>query len=174
MVKTLKNLLLRDQKAYDLETLYVAWGARVLPSLFSDDPGLTLIYFTARSKLVPYAFVWEKVKTMDFAETIVVYDVKVVRCSNLNEYLKLYECQRSRSLNDLGPNLSDILNFLSSIGRLKPNFMWSLLGMWERKLIQMVQVTSQRWPPCPYMVKTLKIHFSGIERPMTLKLGIQH
>ena len=45
---------------------------------------------------------------MDFAETIVVYDVKVVRCSNLNEYLKLYEYQRSRSLIDLGPNLSDI------------------------------------------------------------------
>ena len=32
----------------------------------NDDPGLTLTYFTARSNLVPYAFVWEKVKTMDF------------------------------------------------------------------------------------------------------------
>ena len=30
----------------------------------NDDPGLTLTYFTAN--LVPYAFVWEKVKTMDF------------------------------------------------------------------------------------------------------------
>ena len=28
----------------------------------------------ARSPLVPYAFVWEKGKTMDFSETIVVYD----------------------------------------------------------------------------------------------------
>ena len=27
-----------------------------------DDPGLTLTYFTARSNLVPYAFVWEKGK----------------------------------------------------------------------------------------------------------------
>ena len=26
----------------------------------NDDPGLTLTYFTARSNLVPYAFVWEK------------------------------------------------------------------------------------------------------------------
>ena len=25
-----------------------------------DDPGLTLTYFTARSNLAPYAFVWEK------------------------------------------------------------------------------------------------------------------
>ena len=47
----------------------------------NDDPELTLTYFTARSNLVPYTFVWEKGKTMDFSETIVVYDVKVGRCS---------------------------------------------------------------------------------------------
>ena len=47
----------------------------------NDDPGLTSTYFTARSDLVPYAFVWEKGKTMDISETIVVYDVKVGRCS---------------------------------------------------------------------------------------------
>ena len=35
--------------------------------------------------MVPYAFVWEKVKTMEFSETIVVYDVKVGRCSELND-----------------------------------------------------------------------------------------
>ena len=33
-VKTLKNLLLRNQKADDLETWYAASGAQVLPSLF--------------------------------------------------------------------------------------------------------------------------------------------
>ena len=43
----------------------------------NEDPGLTLTYFTARSNLVPYAFVWEKGKTMDFSETIVVYDLKL-------------------------------------------------------------------------------------------------
>ena len=47
----------------------------------SNGPGLTLTYFTARSNLVPYAFVWEKGKTIDFSETIVVYDIKVGRCS---------------------------------------------------------------------------------------------
>ena len=31
--------------------------------------------------MVPFAFVWEKGKTMDFSETVVVYDVKVGRCS---------------------------------------------------------------------------------------------
>ena len=43
----------------------------------NDDPWLTLTCFTARSNLVPYAFVWEKGKTMDFSETIVVYDLKL-------------------------------------------------------------------------------------------------
>ena len=38
------------------------------------DPELTLTYFTARSNLIPYAFVWEKGKITDFSETIVVYD----------------------------------------------------------------------------------------------------
>ena len=44
----------------------------------NDDPELTLTYFMARSDLVPYAFVWEKGKTMDFSETIVVYDLNLV------------------------------------------------------------------------------------------------
>ena len=32
----------------------------------NDDPGLNVTYFTARSNFVPFAFVWEKGKTMDF------------------------------------------------------------------------------------------------------------
>ena len=43
----------------------------------NDDPVLTLTYFTAKSNLVPYGFVWEKGKTIDFSETSVVYGVKV-------------------------------------------------------------------------------------------------
>ena len=38
---------------------------------------------------------------MDVSETIVVYDIKVGRCSQLNEYMKLYEYQRSRLFIDL-------------------------------------------------------------------------
>ena len=44
------------------------------------DPGLTLTYFMAMSNLAPYAFVWEKGKTMDFSETIIGFDIKVGRC----------------------------------------------------------------------------------------------
>ena len=55
----------------------------------NNAPGLTLSCFTARSNLIAYAFVWKKVKTMDFSETIVVCDIKVGRCSQLNESMKL-------------------------------------------------------------------------------------
>ena len=43
--------------------------------------------------------------------------MKVGRCSQLNEYMKLYEYQRSRSLTDIGPNISDsiFLKFYFSI-----------------------------------------------------------
>ena len=47
----------------------------------NDDPGLTLIYFMARSNLVPYAFVWKKGKTVYFSVTIVVYDLKLTTVS---------------------------------------------------------------------------------------------
>ena len=43
----------------------------------NDDSEFTLTYFMARSNLVPYAFVWEKGKTMDFSKTIVIYDLKL-------------------------------------------------------------------------------------------------
>ena len=79
MVITLKYLLLQNQKADDLQ-FSLGMQHRVLKyyQVYSnDDPGLTLTYFMARSNLVPYAFVWEKGKTMDFSETIVIYDLKL-------------------------------------------------------------------------------------------------
>ena len=44
----------------------------------------------------------------------VCYDIQVDSCSQLNEYMKLFEYQRSRPF--IGPNLSDsvFLNFFSS------------------------------------------------------------
>ena len=53
------------------------WVLKYYQPCSNDDPGLTLTYFTARSNLVPYAFVWRKGKTMDFSETIVVYNLKL-------------------------------------------------------------------------------------------------
>ena len=49
---------------------------------------MTLTYFTARSTLVTYAFLWEKVKTVDFSETITACDLKVDRCRQLIEIMR--------------------------------------------------------------------------------------
>ena len=42
------------------------------------------------------------------------------------------------------------------LGHLEPKLTWKLKGEWEWKFIQMSLVTWPTWPPCPYMVKTLK------------------
>ena len=60
----------------------------------------------------------KKIKRYFFTETIVVCDIKVGRCSQINEYMKLYEYQRSRSFIDLGPDVSDLNIFV--------NFFYSL------------------------------------------------
>ena len=55
----------------------------------NDDPGMTVTYFTSQSNLVPDAFLCENGKAVEFSETIVVCDVRVGRCSQLNVYMKL-------------------------------------------------------------------------------------
>ena len=45
----------------------------------------------ARSNLVTYAFLSEKVKTVDFSETIAACDLKVGRCGQLIESMKVCE-----------------------------------------------------------------------------------
>ena len=68
--KNLKNLLHRDQKT-DALKLGMQHRALVYYQVYSnDDPGLTLIYFTARSNLVPHAFVWEKVEQWLFQKLL--------------------------------------------------------------------------------------------------------
>ena len=43
-----------------LEVWYVALGTRPIIVCSNDNPRLTLTYFTARSNLVPDAFIWGK------------------------------------------------------------------------------------------------------------------
>ena len=57
----------------------------------NDDPGVTLTYFMARSNLVTWAFLWKKVKTVDFSERIAAWDMKVGRYRQLIEFMKLCE-----------------------------------------------------------------------------------
>ena len=43
-----KNLLLQNQKTYDLETWHAASEIKLYIVYINDDPGLTLTYFMAR------------------------------------------------------------------------------------------------------------------------------
>ena len=74
-----------------------------------------------------------------FSETTVAYDIKVGIFSQLNEYMNLYEYQRSGSFIDLGPRSTQIRHFQTSfaqkpLGRLKPDFIWILHGMRGMKI----------------------------------------
>ena len=55
-LKAFKNLLLQNRQADFHETWYVASGTPVHHNCTNDNPGVTLIYFTARSNLVTEAF----------------------------------------------------------------------------------------------------------------------
>ena len=66
-------------------------GLQPIIAYSNDDPRVTLTYFTARSNLVILAFLWEKVKTVDFSETIAACDLQVGRCRQLIEIMKICE-----------------------------------------------------------------------------------
>ena len=55
------------------------WGLKLYKVPINNNPGLTLTYLTARSNLVTWAFLWEKVKTVNFSETIEACDLNVGR-----------------------------------------------------------------------------------------------
>ena len=47
--------------------------------------------FYGKVKFGNLGFLWEKVKTKDFSETIAACDLKVGRCRQLIEFMKVYE-----------------------------------------------------------------------------------
>ena len=62
MVKTFKNLILQNRGRLGAESLLKSSGTGGLPKLLKNGPTLTFDLFTARSSLLPYAFVWENVE----------------------------------------------------------------------------------------------------------------
>ena len=77
MVKRFKNLFW-NLKADDLESWYAASPTTKFVYMM---PRVDLDLFYGKIKFGPVCFC--KVKTMDFSETIVIYDIKVGRCSQL-------------------------------------------------------------------------------------------
>ena len=52
-------------------------GLRSFKVCSNDEPVLTLNYFTARSTLLPSAFVFENAEILSFIETVEVNELKV-------------------------------------------------------------------------------------------------
>ena len=88
--KTFKNLL-RNRSTDIVEAWYSASVTRVLLFVQMMTLGVDLEPFTSKVKFGPLCFCMGKAKTMDFSETIVVHDIKVGRCRQLNEYMNLYD-----------------------------------------------------------------------------------
>ena len=65
---------------------------------------MTVTHFMPMSNLVATVFVWGKVK-IKCSETVAALGLKVGESIQLNELMKLSECQRSRSFFDLGHRL---------------------------------------------------------------------
>ena len=70
LVKTLKNLLLRNQQADDLETWYAASGAKVLQACSNDDPGMTLTILQQGQIWSPLLLYGKKVKQSIFLQKL--------------------------------------------------------------------------------------------------------
>ena len=110
-----------------------------------------------------------------FSESIEVYDTKVGTCSQLNDYMKLYEYQRSMSFIDLGPNhsYSIFLNFFSSITTWPIEFY--VESSWdEGSFFKLFRSHNQDGHHAHTWWNPLKIFFSGTYKPMTLVYSITY
>ena len=104
MVKTLKNLLLQNQRADFHETWYVASGTPAHYSLYKWWPWSDLDLFYGKVKFGNLGFSIGKSENSGFfSETIEACDLKVSWYRQLIDFMKVCEYWRSRSFLDLGP-----------------------------------------------------------------------
>ena len=91
------------------------------------------VYYTARSTLLPNAFVWENaLKILDFIETIEVYDLKV----SIHSWLFKWDYLSTRGQDPcltFVQGYSDLyfqtFSAAKLLGLLKPNYMYSFYGV---------------------------------------------
>ena len=117
---------------------------------------------------------------MRITANCIFFSPRIILLSAIEKYLGMQYCMNFSSSESkaywwayrIDRPLSSVVNIFKHLWSHHAN--WSQISygasMGRRKKSgQTAQVTWPRWPPCPYMVKTLKIFFSG-----TLKLGMQH
>ena len=96
MIKALKNIIFSGTKKPMIMKIGMQhWVLEYYQVKSNGVPGMTLTCFMPRSKWSLMLLYGKKVKQwIFFSETVVVYYIKVGRCSQLNEYMKLYEYQK--------------------------------------------------------------------------------
>ena len=94
---------------------------------------------------------------MKFSETIVVYDIKVGRCSQLNEDMNFLNVKgQGHSLTFVEGHLdSTFSNFISLKTARPTEAKFNVEPPWDGSEYKWF-VTGLNWPPCPYIVKTFK------------------
>ena len=88
--------------------------------------------------------IWLIWSTQSPDEDIRLLKVKVIFCP----FFKVTEIILPVNISNISP--------MKPVGGLTPNFIWSLSRMGEWKFVRVIWITWPRWPPCPYMVKTLQ------------------
>ena len=162
---------------------------------------MTFDLFTARSSLLPYAFVWEKPLNILFSKTedalwlnLYIYHRKLKvweKCSEFQTTSSPRSTKVAKIMVVHWPfTMRSILlpyafvwekcsefqmtSSLEPLGQFCTNFIWSLLRLGARKIAKMVAVHWPRWPPCPYMVKTFKNLLLQNRDALGLNLCLNH
>ena len=138
---------------------YVASGTPAYHSLFKWWPWSDLDLFYGKVKFRNLVFSIGKSENSGFfSETIAASDLKSSRSWHLIEYMKI--CGYWRSFLDLDPRLSTYKNsnwiFPETTVPIRTIFLWKFSDTKKWKSNDMMLVTWPRWPPRPYVVKTLQ------------------
>ena len=175
MVKTLKNLLLQNQERFEAETWYIALETQGLPSLlkmtlswpftFSGQGQICSLCICSGKcwKIISqYVFktnglnfnVWSKLQTLLVTIKILSHGV-ICLCPWVYVYMYII--------------VSSLRSFL--LWNSSTNFHQISHGAFCQ-FVQMVLYHWIRWPPCPYMVKHLKIFFSRTKKALRLSFDL--
>ena len=144
MVKTLKNLLLQNRWVDCLETCYVALGDWVLASCSNGDPKLTLTFIFVRVKFGPLGFWMEERWKVFFQNNGTLWYER--RC-----FMNTKSHSDWMFINIFKPLLP--WNIWSNFNKILFAASWQYEDL---RFVQIVMIIWSTWPPCPYMVKTLK------------------
>ena len=91
MVKTFKNLFLQNWKFYDLEIWHAVSGTEALQSLYNWRTWVDHYLFYGKVQFANLGYSIGKKENSGFSETITECDLKVGRCRQLFEFMKVCE-----------------------------------------------------------------------------------